>query len=590
MEARIPLPSEVVASKPDVINTRTFYLTPVRHAAQNRDIDYLNACTEQDYLFSWPDHYTHKTLLEQLGEEGDVDTIHFLNEHYDCDLGDAVKGAAAANHPIELILYIGDLNEYAAYAFEGAAKGRHRQLLNTLSSFVDNQLEDYAADIVRGAAEAGDTETVKFYRDLFSHKPQLKLHHAYITGAALGGHADLVETALKECRDEVQTSLRRYGWLGNRRDYYYAIAAAAQRGDRGLVAKIFTFFYCYPLADIKKLYESALVIAAQYCQIDVMMDILQMQEMCHEWLEIDSVKNKALIACLTKQRFEAAKVLYQTNDYKNEMSSCVPFLEEEFSHMFQVFADAELCYCIAATYDRFHDASLMMPIMKKVYGLTAYDDAALAGYFKSPELKTWLENRAAITQQYHLPKDVFTLIGSYLTKPSKKKPPQIQSLTQAQADNMLKMMTVDSSKLQLTSVDPVPDPVTLEIKNKILLELKNYLQTKWIYYPYRAKALMTMVSKLWSMESIYMWLKDQLSILTGEPDDRNPESFELLPLDQLKTIPTVTGHSFFQRFNPYPDLIDTLEKCIKVFEDYLDHPDVQAILQNEELYKPITRV
>jgi hypothetical protein len=256
--------------------------------------------------------------------------------------------------------------------------------------------------------------------------------------------------------------------------------------------------------------------------------------------------------------------------------------------MFQVFADAELCYCIAANYDRDQGATVMMPIMKKVYGLTAYDDAALAGYFKSPELKTWLENREAITRQYHLPKDVFTLIGSYITKPSNKNPPQLQPLTQAQADNMLKMMTVDSSKLQLTSGDLVPDPVTIEIKKKILLELNNYLQTMWIYYPDRAKALIALVDELWSMESIYMWLKDQLSILTGEPGERDLDN-TVITFEKMTAIPTTTGHSFFQRCNPYPDLIDTLEKCIKMFEDYRDHPDVQAMLQNEELYKPIIR-
>ena len=595
MEARIVSPSEIAAaSESDVINTLTFYLTPVLNAVRSRDIDYLNACIKQDYLFSWPDHYTHKTLLEQLGEDGDVDSIHFLIDHYDCDLSDAVKGAAAANHPIELILSIGigNFTDYIAHAFEGAAKGRHRQLLDTLSSLVDDRLRAYAPYIVRGAAEAGDIATVNFYRELYKHvnyeKPELELHHAYITGAALGGHADLVVAALKEYssfRRKSRDNLNGY-YSGSREDYYYAIAAAAQRGNKGLVAKIFTFFYFYFHADVKKLYMFALVAAAQYGHVDVVMDILKLSKMSQDW--IGDGKNPALTASLQNQRYPVAKILFQSSIYLNEFYFF--FSEDSLSHMFQVFADAELCYRIAANHDRHHDNKYTMkqlPIMKKVYGLTAYDDVALAGYFKSPELKTWLENREAITRQYHLPKDVFTLIGSYLTKPSKKNSPQIRPLTQAQADNILTMITIDSSKLELTSGDLVPDPVTIEIKKKILLELKNYLQTMWIYYPDRAKALIALVNELWSMESIYMWLKDQLSILTGERGEQDTNT--VIAFEKMTAIPTTTGHSFFQRFNPYPDLIDTLEKCIKVFEDYRDHPDVQAMLLNEELYKPICR-
>ena len=554
-----------------LVNGSHFDLEPVLLAVRQRNTAVLLKMVDQGYLPIWADHITHKTLQERLGEDGDIESIRFAHRffsqfNFHTEIDDAFLGAAATNHSLEFLESISDLRDHTTTAVIGAAKGKHRKLIEEL---VNRNGYVNVAYTVFGAAMAGD--------DGFASSQYLKAgsHHVfatelYLRGAALSGHAVIVERLLTKDSD-----------------YRIAMIAAAERGNAKLVAKIFSIHTCCRVGDkaaLQTLIQTGLIAAARHGKTDLVLDFFARARLIGMDLNVNTLP-QALSDSLLTHRYAIAKLLLQ---HGASLQHVVP-TDREFSlpemiRMFTAFADPELCYHIASVYDRSEHRGTrqLLPVMKTVYGLDEFNfnDVELDLYINNKPLVTWL-----ISHKHGniLPKDLLAFLGSYLTMPPHVASQSMQ-LNQHQIKNFMEKLQQHQSQpvITRTLVEPCPDPVTVEIKRKISAELEQFIQSSDSNLKNRAQDLQTVINELWCIESVFMQIKDQLVQGVKYQKIANAQSI----FDRLVERPAAPRRSFFHApKDPSRNLIRSLENCLAFFADYSSHPAVQALLGDEEIQR-----
>lgn len=487
----VPAPDMMVAVKKykrphrsdNMVHADDVDLQPLITAVRNKDHAFFMTWVERGYLLSWADHYTHKTLLEHLGEDGDMAGIEFVMQFYSRIahvpmLKDAVKGAAAANQSIDFIFSLPHADLYYGQALEGARTGGNDVLRAQILARMGNvDVAAYIHDMARGAAITGDEVAISDY--IASEEDYPDIHISILEGAATGGHDHIVEKYL-----------RTYTRADDIRPYQVALNAAAAAGDAALVTRIL-FIYDECLGD--RVTECLLVTEAletaaangHVCLVQDMIARVKLLGLPHNGEA--SVLNTALLACLESQRYVVAKFLIQAGAelmYAISEENTKDWSDAAFIRMFRELGEPALCYQFASHYDlntSSYDARKLLPLLLTAYKVHDSNDIDLEAYFGNKE-------HVRVTQPFNR--------------------------------------------------------LHNEIKNIILHTLISYLQSNCKVHEERASDLHDVISMMTSIESIYLLLQEELALLQGNskkiPDVKSDSIFV-----RLAATPHSTGHGLF---------------------------------------------
>lgn len=298
-----------------------------------------------------------------------------------------------------------------------------------------------------------------------------------------------------------------------------------------------------------------------------------------------------LAEAVKTKRYKMVKLLLMLGANKGKVVAD----ESDFSikaptllQMFRAFADSVLCYHIVRAYD--FRSAIPLNLFRRAYPeFGALNDIEIDAYFKNKELVTWLLHADELKQIVGLPKDILLLIGSYLTLPDKA-PPVTQPLDYRSIANIL--ITIDHiKKLPLKKrecVTLLPDPVVVELKQKMTETLQKYLRGKALYHRQEALDLLIAIEKLWSIQSIYMILTEQRALLSGPPDKNAREQNTIFT--RLAARPRLTVHSIFSQLGLQPDYIDTLDACLNHIFKTRGAPAIKKMIDDKTTYQAVKRL
>lgn len=361
-------------------------LRPLMAAIRNRDTRFIMSWCEQGYLLSWPDHATHKTLLEHLGEEADFESMDFVIWFYKTyfqypDMSDAVRGAAAANRSVDEIFAIKTSIRYCEEALQAAQQNGHYDLVSGISQkMIDNNIQGNINYAIRAAAINGNEAMFALYLEdieAFPNAPAIILE-----GLVIGRQEQLVEKYLRlavEDPEEYQNDLD------------IIIYTAARSGNSDLVMKILSWHReaSGDAAIEREITATALLAAAEHGQTVLLLDMMAHAIILGmDFESADSPLHAALNACLESQRYSAARMLIHQGaqlDIALVRENTRHWSDAKFMRMFRGIANPFLCFTFARVFDA--DAvdgeRKIMPLLLLCYDLQNESEEKLAAVFET---------------------------------------------------------------------------------------------------------------------------------------------------------------------------------------------------------------